>query len=59
MTEATFNEINEEIAQVKPLKYSNLLKEDQIVLDDLQKRHDFVNINTDTGGGVVITDITD
>ena len=57
MTAATFTEPNQKIPHVKSPKYSNLLKEKQITLDDLQKRNDNVNINPDKGEPVVITDV--
>ena len=59
MTAATFTERNQEIPHVKSPKYSNLLKEKQITLDDLQKRNDNVNINSDKVGAVVIIDVAD
>ena len=48
---ATNNEINEEIAHIKLLKYSNLSKWQQKALEDLQEREDIVI--------VVIMDLTD
>lgn len=59
MTAATFTERNQEIPHVKSPKYSNLLKEKQITLDDLQKRNDNVNINPDKVGAAVIIDVAD
>ena len=56
--EATNNEINEEIAHIKPPKYSNLSKGEQNALEDLQERDDIVIVNVDKGGAVVIMDVT-
>ena len=57
--EATNNEINEEIAHIKPPKYSNLLKGEQKALEDLQERDDIVIINSAKGGAVAIMHVTD
>lgn len=59
MTAATFTEPNQKIPPVKSPKYSNLLKEKQITLDDLQKRNDNVNTNPDKVGAVVIIYVAD
>ena len=40
--EATNNEIKEEIGYAKPPKYSNLSKQEQKSLADLEERHDIV-----------------
>ena len=48
------NEINEEIAHIKPPEYSNLSKVEQKSLEDLQERDDIVIVNGDKGGAVVI-----
>ena len=58
-TEATNNEINEEIAHIKPPKYSNLLKGEQKALEGLQERDDIVIINSAKGGAVAIMHVTD
>ena len=48
------NEINEEIAHIKPPEYSNLSKVEQKSLEDLQEKDDIVIVNGDKGGAVVI-----
>ena len=48
--EATNNEINEEIAHIKPPRYSNLSKREQKALEDQQERDDIVIVNADKGG---------
>ena len=57
--EATNNEINKEIAHIKPPKYSNLSKLEQEALEDLQEKDDIVIVNADKGGAVIIMDVTD
>ena len=57
--EAIDNKINEEVAHIKPPKYSNLSKEKQKALEDLLERDDIVIVNADKGGAVVIMDVTD
>ena len=57
--EATNNEINEEIAHIKPSKYSNLSRGEQKALWDLQERDDVVIVNADKVVAVVIMDVTD
>ena len=56
--EATNNEINEEIAHMKPPKYSNLSKGEKKPLEDLQERDDIVIVYDDKGGAVVIIDVS-
>ena len=48
--ESTNNEINEEIAHIKPPKHSNFSKGEQKALDDLQERDDIVIVIADKGG---------
>ena len=57
--EAADNQINEEIAHIKPPKYSNLSKGEQKALQDLQERDDIVIVNVHKRGAVVIIDVTD
>lgn len=57
--EATNNEINGEIAHIKPREYSNLSKGKQKALQDIQGRGDIVIANVDKGGAVVIMEVTD
>ena len=57
--EATNNEINEEIAHIKPPIYSNLSKGEQKALEALKERDDIVIVNAKKGGVVVIMDVTD
>ena len=57
--EAANNEINKEIAHMKPPKYSNLSKGEQKALEDLQERDDIVIVNADKAGAVVIMDASD
>ena len=57
--EAIDNKINEEVAHIKPPKYSNLSKEKQKAVEDLLERDDIVIVNADKGGAVVIMDVTD
>ena len=47
--EATNNKINKEIKYVKTAKYSNLSKEEQKSLKDLQERGDIVIVSSDQG----------
>ena len=53
------NEINEEIAYIKPPKYSNLSNGEQKALEHLQERDDIVIVNVDKRRAVVIMDVTD
>ena len=43
--EALNNEINKEIAHIKPPKYSNLSKGEQAALEDLQERNDIAGLD--------------
>ena len=57
--EATNNEVNQEIAHIKPPKYLNPSKEEQKAREDLQERDDIVIVNADKRKTVVIMDVTD
>ena len=56
---STNNEINEEIAHIRPTKYSNLLEGEHKSLDDLEQRDDIVIVNAHKGRAVVIVNVTD
>ena len=57
--EATRNEINNEIKNMKRPNYSNLSVKEQKALQELQSRDDIVITEADKGGAVVILDVED
>ena len=57
--EATNNDIDAVIKNLKRLKYFNLSEKEQNALEELKVRYDIVITNADKGGAVVILDVKD
>ena len=56
---ATNNEINEEIAHIKPPKSSNFSEGEPKALEDLQERDHVATVYANKGGAATIMDVTD